>query len=168
MFIFFPYFPIFEEAGILNFCIACYCCDIEGGEEKKNQEKIHTKAFLDYSPGKTPNSCYVLDTFQVIRGLSSTLKCLQIIKWGFLSPLHSCQLAAYGNTFKAKSCFFKARPIKGHKTQHNFTLILWQKFGTNLVMAISGCLWQYRRDGGHISHRREIAFYLHLMDSPGH
>lgn len=36
-----------------------------------------------------------------------------------LPLLRSCQLAAYGNAFKAKSWFFKARPIKGYEKQHN-------------------------------------------------
>lgn len=66
---------------------------------------------------------YVLDTFQFCRGGFANFKVPTNYEmrlfFFFLPPLRSCQLAAYGNAFKAKSWFFKAEPIKGYEEQHN-------------------------------------------------
>lgn len=62
---------------------------------------------------------YILDTFQFCRRGLANFKVPTNYEMRLLPLLRTCQLAAYGNTFKAKSWFFKARPIKGYENQHN-------------------------------------------------
>lgn len=79
---------------------------------------------LKYSHGdaqsKSPSFLsYVLDTFQFRRRGLANFKVPTNYEMRLLPLLRCCQLAAYGNAFKAKSWFFKAGPIKGYENQHN-------------------------------------------------
>lgn len=95
---------------------------------QKTNNKSKTRSILQrvlkYSHGdaqsKSPSFLsYVLDTFQFRRRGLANFKVPTNYEMRLLPLLRRCQLAAYGNTFKAKSCFFKAGPIKGYENQPN-------------------------------------------------